>query len=754
MHRLTMVLLSLLLLGCAGTPEANSARYLREGKELAAKKDYARAILQFKNASKFMPNDAEPYYQLGLTAAAMGDAATASAYLNRARALNPKHVDAILALADLFTRAAPPSVIEQGRRLAQEALAIAPGNLKALNLIALADLRTGHAKPAAAQLEDLSRRFPNDTGTAINLARVRFAMNDQRGAEDLLRNATVNSPQDATAFFALADFYNITGASSKAAEWYERGLRIQPDNAQALAALGRLLAGAGRQQEADAAFSRLSQSPDRRFRYAYATRLLASGRKDAAVQEFARIFKDNPEDREARTHLIDAWLESGRIPDAEELLAKALKTDPNDVDALVQRARVQLLHDRADLAEKDINTVLQYRPDSAEAHYLMAQVQRYRHNEQLQLLELSEALRLDPRYSPARIDLSRSLIHSDPQRALTVLDSAPEDQRQNLDLRIQRIWPLIELKRLEEARTAIDALLATGNSDVQLQNAVLCMMKKDFPAALASAQKVLAANPADVRALELIMRCAVGEKQPAQGIEIIRRHASQNPKLAAVQMFLGRLELQAGNAEQARAAFGTAKAADPGTLDADWSLIDLDIAERKLEDARRRIAPLMHGPTEAIATAKLALVEQTAGNYEAASQQYRRVLQIKPSDAGVLNNLAYLLTEFIGNPDEALRYAQTAKELAPENAAVDDTLGWTYYRMGRYGDAVQHLELAVKRAPSARRNAHLAMAYARYGDRVRARQTLSAALKMDPNLPEASQAQKVVAGSAAATQNQ
>jgi tetratricopeptide (TPR) repeat protein len=211
-------------------------------------------------------------------------------------------------------------------------------------------------------------------------------------------------------------------------------------------------------------------------------------------------------------------------------------------------------------------------------------------------------------------------------------------------------------------------------------------------------------------------------------------------------MFLGRIELQTGNPGHARAAFEAAKAADPTALDADWSLIDLDTVERKLNSARSRIAPLLEGPTEATARAKLALVEADAGRYEAASQQYKRVLLLRPSDAGVLNNLAYMLTEYMEKPAEALPYAQTAKALQPADASVDDTLGWTYYRLGRYVDAVRHLELAVKRTPSARRQAHLAMAYARYGDGARARQTLQAALKMDPALPEASIAQKMVAG--------
>jgi tetratricopeptide (TPR) repeat protein len=743
-----ILLLSVLLFGCGRTPEASLARYLREGQELAAKKDYPRAILQFKNASQSMPQHPEPYYQLALAAIAMGDTQSAAESLKQTMALDPKRLDALIALADLCVRSAHTSAIEEGKRIAQRALAIEPENVKALNMAALADLRTGRAKEAAAQLLEMSRRFPNDIESSINLARALLTLGDRRGAERVLESAAANSPQDVKAVLARADYYNITGNLPKATDWYSRGLQLQPDNAQALMALGRLHAKTGRHQEADAIFSRLAQNPDRRFRYAYAMRLFDSGRRDAAIMEFERIFMQNPEDRQARTHLVDAYLGSGRMSEAEKLLNKALRTDSGDVDALAQRARVHLLRGSPEDAEKDLNIARGRRGQSAELHYLTAQIHRSRQNEQLQLRELSEALRLDPGYSAARIELSRCLISKDPRRALTVLESAPEGQRQNPELRVQRIWPLIELKRFEEARRAIDALLSSGNSEVLLQDAALRMLQKDFAAARESAQSALSTNPADVRALELILRCSVGEKKPAEGLEAVRRHASEQRRLAAVQMFLGRVELQAGNAGQARIAFETAKQAEPGALAAEWSLIELDIAERKFEDARRRIAPLLQGSSATTATAKLALLEQTAGNYEAATQHYREVLQAKPSNAGILNSLAYILAEFLGKPTEALPYAQTAKQLAPENAAVDDTLGWTYYQMGSYDDAVRHLELAVNRAPSARRQAHLAMAYARNGEMARAKRMLTVAIEMDPNLPEASLAKNVVAESA------
>src|ERR1700730_16705501 len=58
--------LAVLLAGCA-TPQQKEARYLESGKRQFEKKDYPRAAIQSINASKPMPKDAEPYYQLALT---------------------------------------------------------------------------------------------------------------------------------------------------------------------------------------------------------------------------------------------------------------------------------------------------------------------------------------------------------------------------------------------------------------------------------------------------------------------------------------------------------------------------------------------------------------------------------------------------------------------------------------------------------------------------------------------------------------
>src|ERR1035441_3975623 len=61
-RRLLIAFLPMLILGlssCTLSPEARRDRYMASGKKLIEKKDYRRAVLEFKNALKAKPRDAD-----------------------------------------------------------------------------------------------------------------------------------------------------------------------------------------------------------------------------------------------------------------------------------------------------------------------------------------------------------------------------------------------------------------------------------------------------------------------------------------------------------------------------------------------------------------------------------------------------------------------------------------------------------------------------------------------------------------------
>jgi tetratricopeptide (TPR) repeat protein len=128
----------------------------------------------------------------------------------------------------------------------------------------------------------------------------------------------------------------------------------------------------------------------------------------------------------------------------------------------------------------------------------------------------------------------------------------------------------------------------------------------------------------------------------------------------------------------------------------------------------------------------LAELEESSGNTNGAIEHLRQVAEADDRNALALNNLAYLLAKT--DPDGAVKYAERAGEIAPQTAAIEDTLGWVYYRKGLYSNALRHLKIAVEKDGTPRRRLHLGMAYIKAGDPTMGRQVVAAALKSDPGL--------------------
>ena len=79
---------------------------------------------------------------------------------------------------------------------------------------------------------------------------------------------------------------------------------------------------------------------------------------------------------------------------------------------------------------------------------------------------------------------------------------------------------------------------------------------------------------------------------------------------------------------------------------------------------------------------------------------------------------------------------QRAVELRPHSGAIIDSLGWAYYRLGDYDQALTHLERAVELEPAdPTLNDHLGDVYWQLGRRIEARFQWRRALSYEPDNP-------------------
>jgi len=115
------------------------------------------------------------------------------------------------------------------------------------------------------------------------------------------------------------------------------------------------------------------------------------------------------------------------------------------------------------------------------------------------------------------------------------------------------------------------------------------------------------------------------------------------------------------------------------------------------------------------------------GRVDEAAGIYESILQRRPQDISVLNNLATVLAEQPARRDDALRYVDRAIAAAGPKAALLDTKGTILLLDGKAREAVGLLEEASAVVSDPRYLFHLALAYQRTGDPDKARVVLDRA---------------------------
>jgi len=82
-----------------------------------------------------------------------------------------------------------------------------------------------------------------------------------------------------------------------------------------------------------------------------------------------------------------------------------------------------------------------------------------------------------------------------------------------------------------------------------------------------------------------------------------------------------------------------------------------------------------------------------------AEKDFQQALTNNPDQPQVLNYLGYSWVDRGENLDKALGMIKKAVDLRPNDGYIVDSLGWAYFKLGRFDDAVDELERAVELKP-------------------------------------------------------
>jgi tetratricopeptide (TPR) repeat protein len=290
--------------------------------------------------------------------------------------------------------------------------------------------------------------------------------------------------------------------------------------------------------------------------------------------------------------------------------------------------------------------------------------------------------------------------------------------------------PLLALKKAIEAGTAVEPLIASpkdGAAEVlfDLGSAVRRDGSEGF--ATMYLQLALAAKPeSDVTLIQL---AAIAEQQERQADAI-----ALYDKVSTQSAFRRGADLQTGlnladmdKTDEAVKKLSALIDAQPGDTRAYLALGGVHAAKKDFKSA----ADVYDKAVMAIGAPdrsdwnlfyQRGIAHERTKTWPVAEESFKTALKLYPDQPQVLNYLGYSWVDMNKNLDEALGMIRKAVELRPDDGYIVDSLGWAYYRLGRFDEAASELQKAISLRPEdATINDHLGDAYWRVGRKIEAR---------------------------------
>lgn len=116
------------------------------------------------------------------------------------------------------------------------------------------------------------------------------------------------------------------------------------------------------------------------------------------------------------------------------------------------------------------------------------------------------------------------------------------------------------------------------------------------------------------------------------------------------------------------------------------------------------------------------IAEERSKTWAKAEADFKKALELQPDQPLVLNYLGYSWVDQGLNLDEAMTMLKRAVDLRPTDGYIIDSVGWAYFRLGKFEEAQRWLERAIDNKPADPViNDHLGDAYWRVGRTLEAR---------------------------------
>jgi len=755
---------------------------------LAEQGKRAEATKLVEAALRIAPNDAEVWQVKGSFAQAAGDGKGALAAYGKALELKPRYVDPRIGRASLLMdlgrldEAAPD--IDWLKQLAPEdprgtyarAVYLAKRGDSAaardalvgvtrlvdpvpreilrrrtpllLLLGGLAHHGLGQPEKARGYLEDYLRADEQHAGARRLLGSILLTQGDDRGAISVLEPVVRRSPDDWQALSLLASAHMARGQYQSATSYLEAALKASGDAPEVRATLGFSLLGAG---QAELALEHLQRAfkknpGEQRAGIALAGLYLKRDKPQQALEVAAVVAERNPGSAVALNLLGAARVAGGDRKGARTAYVQALRADKSFLPAQLNLARLDLAEGSPVVARGRLGLVLKERPKHTQTMIELAAVEQAAGRTDEAIRWLEKARVTDRRNAEAAVRLvDLYLLEKATDKALAVAKEAETAISNHPAVLAALTRAYLALGDTKTAQTVLSRMsrLAAFDPVVQTEIAQYQLAADNPEGAAFSLEKALSSKPDHLPALALQTELDLRSGDVAQAETRAKAIVAREPGQAIGYRLVADAALARGNFSRAIENYRTALAKEE-TTDGALRLFQAHVQAGSTSEGVRFLETWVRGhPKDVAAMRALADGHLRVGDLPSAKLWYERVLARRADDPFVLNNLANLL--FRQGDAAALEYAERAHKLAPQDAAIQDTLGWVLVQRGQRDAGLRHLREARLRDPkSPEIRYHLAVALAQAGRHNEARAELEPALQAGASFEEAGEARKLL----------
>jgi tetratricopeptide (TPR) repeat protein len=771
-YRSIIILVVALSLVACGGPEERKAKYRARAQEYLQAGNYPKARVALRNVLKIDPKDADAYFLFAQVEEKEKNWRNAVSLYQEVVQLVPDHTGALITLAKYYLEA---RLTEQVLSTANKVLAKDPQHPQAHALKIAVLAVEGQLPDAMIKAEALRSQFPTEPDVAILMATLHGQQQRYRDAEATLQQALEAHPKDMDLLnnlntilvqakdmagaetvarrmieteptlldhrLRLARLFDTQGAHEKAEAVLREAIALDPNSEERRLLLADFLTTRKDPRAAEQvlleATAQLPHSP--KVQFGLAVLYLKSGQDAKAREQYASLVKDykeKPAGLEAKVKLAEMDLIAGKQAEAEWQVQEVLKENPRSSDGLVLLGRMALARRNGKDAVQAFRTVLHDQPELATVHFLLGQAYLLTGDNSLAKESFERAVAL----YPGQVDARRSLAALDSQsgrhqQARARLDELLKQRPDDMAALDMMMMLDLVTKNWVEAERTLNRFRAVANDSAVafMAEGRLREAQQQFDKAGAAYERATTLAPNDPDPLLSLVKLDVAQGHADRAKTRLDALLATRPDHLFGHGLLGEVLALSGHPQEADVQFREASRVNPKWI-APWlGWGGLWLAQKQPGQAVQVIqAGLKANPGSEELHMLLASAYSGQGQIDNAITAYDGALRLNPRNVLAANNLAVLLVDYKGGPQNLQRAFALSRDFEKEapHSLFLDTLGWVRFKMGQQEEALRLMKDAVAKSPEVPTlNYHLGMAFYQSGKRTEARAYLSKALK-------------------------